>query len=156
MNKVLKTWFIKVVNTKKDFFSEFLYLVARYKLFFDRKELQIERCLPFTFSAVELQTITINEKPCTHFREVCKALEYNAKTPNTANIIAQCSQENNIQKYQMIKLAGTNILVNWPNGWQRNNIFVSEDRMHELLVLSQQPKAKELADRMHGYQNNWV
>ena len=51
---------MKVINTKKDFFSEFLYLVARYKLFFDRKELQIERCFPFTFNAVALQTITIN------------------------------------------------------------------------------------------------
>ena len=72
------------------------------------------------------------------------------------NITAQCSQENNIQKYQMIKLAETNILVDWPKGLQMNNIFINEDRMHELLVSSQQPKAKELADRMHGYQNNWV
>lgn len=56
----------------------------------------------------------------------------------------------------MIKLAETNILVDWPKGLQMNNIFINEDRMHELLVSSQQPKAKELADRMHGYQNNWV
>ena len=36
--------------------------------------------MPFTFSAVELCVVIINEKPSTRAREVCKALGYDAKT----------------------------------------------------------------------------
>ena len=32
--------------------------------------------MPFTFNAVELCVVTINEKPWTRTRKVCKALEY--------------------------------------------------------------------------------
>ena len=32
--------------------------------------------LPFTFIAVELCIVTINEKPLTDAKEVCRALEY--------------------------------------------------------------------------------
>ena len=43
--------------------------------------------MPFTFNAIELYIAIINEKPWARAREVCKALEYNAKTSKTANII---------------------------------------------------------------------
>ena len=33
----------------------------------------------FAFNAVELPFVTINEKPWTRAREVCKTLEYNKK-----------------------------------------------------------------------------
>ena len=57
--------------------------------------------MPFSFNAVELCVVTINEKPWVPAREVCKALEYDAKTSKTANIIkARCSLENITQKYQ--------------------------------------------------------
>ena len=32
--------------------------------------------MPFTFNAVELYVVTINEKPWAHARELCRALEY--------------------------------------------------------------------------------
>ena len=43
--------------------------------------------MSFTFNAVELCVVIINEKRWTRAREVCKALEYDAKTAKTANII---------------------------------------------------------------------
>ena len=43
--------------------------------------------MPFSFNAVELHVATINEKPWARARKVCKAPEYDAKTPKTANII---------------------------------------------------------------------
>ena len=43
--------------------------------------------MPFTFDAVELCVVIINEKPWTSAREVCKAAEYNAKISKTRNII---------------------------------------------------------------------
>ena len=54
--------------------------------------------MPFTFNAVELCVVTINEKPWTHAREVRRELEYNKKTADIAK--AFCSQENYTQKYQ--------------------------------------------------------
>ena len=38
--------------------------------------------MPFSFNAVELFVVIINEKPWTRAKEVCKALEYNKKTAN--------------------------------------------------------------------------
>ena len=55
--------------------------------------------MPFAFNAVILCVVTINEKPWTRAKEVCKALQFNKKT---ADIIkAFCSKENFTQKYQL-------------------------------------------------------
>ena len=55
--------------------------------------------MPFAFNAVILCIVTINEKPWTRAKEVCKALQFNKKT---ADIIkAFCSKENFAQKYQL-------------------------------------------------------
>ena len=43
--------------------------------------------MSFSFNAVELCVVMINEKTWTHVREVCRALEYDAKTSKTANMI---------------------------------------------------------------------
>ena len=37
--------------------------------------------MPFSFNAVELCVVTINEKPWTRAKEACRALEYNTKRP---------------------------------------------------------------------------
>ena len=77
-------------------------LVSEYKDFFDQKELQIKMfsVTPFSFNAVELWVVTINEKLWTRAREVCSALRYNKK--KTANVVKNhCSKENYTQKYQM-------------------------------------------------------
>ena len=55
--------------------------------------------MPFTFNAVGLCVVTINEKPWTRAKEVCRALQYNKKT---ANIVKNhCSKEHYAHKYQM-------------------------------------------------------
>ena len=56
---------------------------------FDLKELQrkVSSVTPFTFNAVELCVVTINEKPCTHAREVWRALEY-GKATKAADVVA--------------------------------------------------------------------
>ena len=50
--------------------------------------------MPFTFNAVELCIVTINEKPWTSAREVCQVLKY-GKATKAADIVKQfCSREN--------------------------------------------------------------
>ena len=54
----------------------------RIQKLFDQNELQIKMSsvMPFTFNAVELCFVTINENPWIRVREVCSALEYDTKT----------------------------------------------------------------------------
>ena len=76
--------------------------MTRYKIFFGRNRTtnKMSSVMPFTFNAVELCVVTINEKPWTCARELCRALEYDAKTSKTANIIkTYCIPENITQKY---------------------------------------------------------
>ena len=64
--------------------------------FFDQRELQIKMSsvMPFTFNAVELCVVIIDEKPWTRARKVCKALEY-GKATKTADVVRHlCSREN--------------------------------------------------------------
>ena len=77
--------------------------------------------IPFTFNAVGLCVVTINEKPWTPAQKVCRVLEYNKKTAVTA--------------------AGK--LKDWPKDSQKYGIYTNEERMYELLFSSQQPKAKD-------------
>ena len=67
--------------------------------FLAQKEVQIKvsSVMPFAFNAVELYVVTINEKPWTRVREVCKALEYNKKTSDIVRTIS--SKENYAQNY---------------------------------------------------------
>ena len=56
---------------------------------FDQKELQIKMSsvMPFTFNAVEIDVVTIREKPWTRAREVYKALRYDKKLETLSKII---------------------------------------------------------------------
>ena len=102
--------------------------------------------MPFSFNAVELCVVTINEKPWTRAKEVCKALQYNKKT---ADIIkAFCSKENFAHKYRIKEFVSETKPVDWSKDWRKDDYDVSEDGMIELLVGSQQPLAKELAEYM--------
>ena len=68
----------------------------RIQKFFNlkRTKIKMSSVIPFTFNAVELCIVTINEKPCTRARELCKALEY-GKSSKGADIIRHlCSREN--------------------------------------------------------------
>ena len=97
--------------------------------------------MPFTFNAEKLCVVTINEKPWTHAREVCGALEYNKKT---ANIVKDhYSKENYAQKYQMNGVTAVGIRVDWPKDSQKYDINIIEEGVYELLFSTQQPKAKD-------------
>ena len=91
---------------------------------------------PFTFNAVALCVVTINEKTWTCAREVCKALEYNKKT-------AHVSPENYAQKYQMSNVPAAVTSINWPKDSRKDYYYTNEEEMHELLFSSQQPKVKD-------------
>ena len=102
--------------------------------------------MPFVFNAVELYVVTINEKRWTLTREVCKALRYNEKTSNIVRY--HCNRENYAHKWQLAGLVSEMKPVNWPRDSQILDLYINEEGMIELLVGSQQPLAKELAEYM--------
>ena len=54
-----------------------------------RTKNKMSSVMPFSFNAVELSIVTINEKPWTRAREVCKALRYEKKTVNIVKNISE-------------------------------------------------------------------
>ena len=96
--------------------------------------------VPFAFNAVELYVVTLNGKHWTRAKEVCKALEYNKKTAHV--IRAHCSRENYAQKYDLTKVPTEGTLLNWPSDSRKDDYYINEEGMHELVFSSQQQKAK--------------
>ena len=100
--------------------------------------------MPFFFNAVDLCVVTINEKPWTRAREVCRGLGHDAKKSKTANIImVHCSPKNFTQKYQMSSVHAASTPINWPKDLQKYNIYISKEGMYEIVFSSQQTKAKD-------------
>ena len=118
--------------------------------FFDPKRStnKISSAMPFTFNAVELCVVTINEKPWACAREVCRALEYGKVTKTTNVIKTHVTPENYAHKWQLSSVSAGEIPFNWPKYPQKYNYYINEEGMTELLVGSQQPLAKELAEYM--------
>ena len=116
---------------------------GRIQKCFDQKEIQMKMssAMSFTFSAVELCVVTINEKSWAHAREMCKVLGYRKKT---ANIVKNhCIKENYTQRYQMNGVPTVVTPVDWPKDSQKYDIYIIWEGIYELLFSSQQPKAKE-------------
>ena len=98
--------------------------------------------MPFTFNAIELCIVTINEKPWTRAKELCKTLEY-SKATKAADIVKHpCSRENYAHNCQLIGFASEMRPVNWPKDLQKCDIYINEEGMYEVVFSSQQPKAK--------------
>ena len=97
--------------------------------------------MPFSFNAVELCVVTINEKPWTRAREVRRALECKKKTADIVKTF--CSSENYAQKYQMGGFTAAGKLAEWPKDSQKYDIYINGEGMHEILFSRQQPKAKD-------------
>ena len=97
--------------------------------------------MPFSFNAVELCVVTINEKPWTRAKEVYRALEYNKKTADIVK--AFCSRENYAQKYQMSGFTTAGKPVDWPKDSQKCDIYINEEGMYGIVFSSQQPKTKD-------------
>ena len=68
--------------------------------------------MPLTFNAVKLCVVTINEKPWTRAREVCKALQYGRATKTADVVRCLCTRENYVHKWQLAGLVTKP--VNWP------------------------------------------
>ena len=109
--------------------------------------IKMSSMMPFAFNAVELYVVTINEKPWTRTREVCKALEHNKKTAHF--IKAHVSPENYAQKYQISNVLAAVTSINWSKDSRKDDYYTNEEGMYELLFSSQQPKAKNF--RGHCY-----
>ena len=97
--------------------------------------------MPFSFNAVELCVVTINEKPWTRAREVCRALKYNKRTADIVK--AFCIRENYAQKYQISGFTTTGKSLDWSKDSQKYDVYTYEEGMYELLFSSQQPRAKD-------------
>ena len=88
--------------------------------------------------------MTINEKPWIRAKEVRRALEYNKKTTNIVK--NHCSKENYAHKWQLAGLISETKPVSWPRDSQKLDLYINEEGMIEVLVRSQQPLAKKLAE----------
>ena len=112
------------------------------KIFLTQKELKIKMSsvMPFVFNAVEMCVVTMNEKPYTRTTEVCKALEYNKKTADIVK--AFCSRENYAHKWQLNKFPMAENFMDWPKDSRKNDYYIIEEGMYELVFGSQQPKEK--------------
>ena len=91
--------------------------------------------MPFSFNSVELCIVTINEKPWTRAREVCRALGY-GKTIKTAHVVkAPVSPENyaHVSGNWAMCLLQAYQSIGWPNDSQKYDIYTNEEEMYELL-----------------------
>ena len=57
--------------------------------------------MPFSFNAMELCVVIINEKTWTHAKELCKSLEYGKATKTEDTIKHLCSKNIYAQKCQL-------------------------------------------------------
>ena len=99
--------------------------------------------MPFSFNAVELCVVTINEKPWTRAREVCRALEY-GKTTKAADILKHlCGRKNYAHKWQLTGFVSETKPLDWPIDSQKYDIYINEKGIYETVFPSQQPKTKD-------------
>ena len=90
---------------------------------------------PFSFNAVKLFVVIINEEPWARGKEVCRALEYNKKTDHV--IKAHVSLENYAQKYPMSNVPAVFTSVNWPKDSRKDDYYTNNKGMYKLLFSSQ-------------------
>ena len=120
-------------------------LMTGYKRFFGLKELKIKMSTvkPFSFNAVELCVVTINEKARTRVREVCRELEF-GKATKAADIVKHlCYGENYAHKWQLTKLFFETNFMDWPKDSRKDDYYINEEGMYEIVFSSQQRKAKD-------------
>ena len=84
--------------------------------------------MSFSFNAVGLCVVTINEKPWTRATEMCRTLRYKKKSY--------------AQKYQLSSVPAADTPVDWPKDSQQFDIYINEEWMYELLFSIQQPSKR--------------
>ena len=89
---------------------------------------------PFTFKAVDLHILTINDKLWTRATKVCKALGY-SKNSKIAIIIKQHrSKKNFAHKYKVSSVHALYTPVDWPKDSQKYDLYVNNEGMYETLL----------------------
>ena len=89
------------------------------------------------FNAVELCAVTINEKPWTRARKVCKALEYSKATKATDVVRHFCSMTNYTHKWQLTGFVSELKPVDWLKDLQKYDIYINGEGMYEIVFPSQ-------------------
>ena len=84
------------------------------------------------FNAVELCAVTINEKPWTRARKVCKALEYSKATKATDVVRHFCSMTNYTHKWQLTGFVSELKPVDWLKDLQKYDIYINGEGMYEI------------------------
>ena len=90
--------------------------------------------VPFTFNDTKLFTITINDKPWTRAKEVCRSLNYARNTPNV--ISDHVSPENRAYKYQLVNLTTAVKSVKWPTDSRKDEYYINEEGIKIPLIYS--------------------
>ena len=80
--------------------------------YFNPKRTKIKKLsvMPFVFNAVELCIVTINGKPWTRAREVCKALRYEKAARRVVR--HHCTRENIRHKHQLVLVPTVGMTAN--------------------------------------------
>ena len=117
----------------------------RIQKFFYLKELKVKMSsvMLFSFNAVELCVVTINEKPGARARDVCEALEYGEATKDADVVRHLCSKTDYTNKWQLTGLVPETKPGDWPKDSQKYDIYIIEGWMYEILFSSQQPNSKD-------------
>ena len=89
------------------------------------------------FNAVELCAVTINEKPWTRARKVCKALEYSKATKATDVVRHFCSITNYTHKWQLTGFVSELKPVDRLKDLQKYDIYINGEGMYEIVFSSQ-------------------
>ena len=101
--------------------------------------------MPFVFDAVKLYVVTINEKPWTRAREVCMPLEYGKAAKATDIVKHLCSRESYVHKYQLNELVFETNFMDWSKDSRKNDHYVYEEGMYEMVFSSQQLQTKHFS-----------
>ena len=87
------------------------------------------------FNAVELCAVTINEKPWTGARKVCKAL---CKATKATDVVRHfCSMTNYTHKWQLTGFVSELKPVDWLKDLQKYDIYINGEGMYEIVFSSQ-------------------
>ena len=83
--------------------------------------------------------MTINEKSWTRAREVYRALKYGKATKAADFVKHLCSRENYAHTWQLTELVSETNFIDWPKDSRKDDYYISEEGMCELVFGSQQP-----------------
>ena len=102
--------------------------------------------VPFTFNEVALKVVTIDSKEWVQAKEVSKALEYEKKTVDVVK--AHISTENFAHRYELTRHAADSHPVNWPKDSRKDDYYINEEGLRDLVLSSQQPQVALLAETL--------